>query len=95
MASSLSPSHTPSPTKSSRASLWLTIVWMLSGLNSCNIGTITARYVTVARNVTAQAAQLRLLTAILSPGLMPHSSKMMWYFSILRAKSLYCSVAPR
>lgn len=35
-------SHTLSPTKSSEASEWLTMLWMLSALKSCRMGTDTA-----------------------------------------------------
>ena len=57
-----------SATKKRTASEWFTMWWTSSGRKSGRIGTITAPYVTVASQTTAQFAEFRPRSAILSPG---------------------------
>ena len=62
--------------------------------NIATIEVLTAPYVRVARNATAQCELLRPQIAILSPFCTPLFSKRICNFSILRATSWYCNVAP-
>ena len=72
----------------------MTMLCICSGVNSFCTGTAIAPYVSVARNATAQWLLLRPHRAILSPRFTPLFSNMMWSFSIFRATSWNCSVAP-